>query len=123
MSIRANVDRAEFNTRVTFSRLTVTQNSSGDPVSTWAQLGSPVWARVDGTKAGERYQDPEVASGVHTVSSYTVWIRAEVFVRLALTTQDKVTWKGKVMDILDIPDQQKVGRKIAVICRAGLNNG
>lgn len=122
MSIRANVDRAEFNARVTFSRETVTQNSDGDPVSAWASLGT-VWARVDGTKAGERFQDPEVASGVHTVSSYTVWVRSEVFDRLGLTTKDRVTWKGKVMDILDIPDQQKIGRKIAIICRAGLNNG
>lgn len=119
MSIRANVDRAALNERVAFTREAVTQNEFGDPVVAQASLGT-FWARVDGTKAGERFQDPELASGVQTVSSYTVWIRSDVFERLALTTADKLTWRGKVMDILDIPDQQLRGRLIAVICRQGL---
>jgi len=122
MSIRSNVDRAALNERVAFSRATVTQNQYGDPVTTWATLGT-VWAKVDGTKAGERFQDPELAAGVQTVSSYTVWIRSDVFDRLALTPADKLTWHGRVMDILDIPDQQLRGRLIAVICRQGLSNG
>lgn len=122
MSIRANVDRAALNERVTFTRSSVTQNAQGDPVSTDATLGT-VWARVDGMKAGERFQDPELASGVQTVSSYTVWIRSDVFDRLALTTADRATWKGRVMDILDIPDQQLRGRLIAVVCREGLIGG
>lgn len=122
MSIRSNVDRAALNERVAFARTTVGQDANGFPVNTTTNLGE-FWAKVDGTKAGERFQDPDVASGVRTVSSYTIWIRSEVFVRLALTTADKVNWKGQAMDILDIPNQQLRGRLIAVVCRAGLNNG
>lgn len=126
MSIRSNVDRAALNERVAFTRTTVGQDANGFPTNTTANLGE-FWAKVDGTKAGERFQDPDVASGVRTVSSYTIWIRSEVFVGLGLTTADKLTWKKKggdiQMDILDIPDQQMRGRLIAVICRAGLNNG
>lgn len=126
MSIRSNVDRAGLDQRVAFLRVTPGQDAGGFPTGSQRSLGE-VWARVDGMKAGDRYQDPDVASGVRTVSSMTVWIRADVFTRLGLTTADKAVWKkasGDVaLDILDIPDQQLRGRLIAVICRAGLNNG
>lgn len=109
-----------------FLRVAAGQDADGFPTGSQRSLGT-VWARVDGTKAGDRYQDPDVASGVRTVSSMTVWIRADVFTRLGLTTADKAVWKkasGDVaLDILDIPDQQLRGRLIAVVCRAGLNNG
>lgn len=126
MSIRSNVDRAALNERVQFMRTTVAQDANGFPTETTTSLGT-FWAKVDGTKAGERFQDPDVASGVRTVSSYSVWIRSDVFVRIGLTTADKAVWKkasGDVpMDVLDIPDQQLRGRLIAVVCRTGLNNG
>lgn len=118
MSIRANVDARRLNERVRFERAVETQTSSGSIVPTWALIVE-CWAGVDGAKANEAY----IADGTRSLRDYVFWIRADVFVRFALTVKDRIVWKGSVFNIGDIPDQGLTGRLITVIARTGLNEG
>lgn len=120
MSIRATTDSREFDQRVRFERKTRIDNPDGSVTDLWNPL-KECWARVDGAKASS--PEPNVDGGIHTPRDYTIWIRSDVFETFKITPLDRVLWKQQVFDIRDIPDQQLRGRKIAVIVRAGLNQG
>lgn len=120
MSIRATTDSREFDQRVRFERKVRIEPGDGSVTEEWVPL-KDCWARVDGAKASS--PEPMVDGGIQTPRDYTIWIRSEVFTRHKLTPLDRVIWKQQVFDIKDIPDQQLRGRKIAVIVRAGLNQG
>lgn len=120
--IRAHVDARRFDQRVRFERLTEGQDAGGDMNPTWTPLIT-CWASVDGQKAGERF----VEGGERSIGAYTVWIRADVHERVSLRVKDRAVWLRSggsvVLDIEDIPDQQRRGRLIAVFARRGLTAG
>lgn len=118
MSVRSNVDRAGLNERISLQRKSVVLEDEGAHRDVWSELGT-CWAKADAIKAGERYRDAKVTQ----VDGYTLWIRAEVFQHYGLTTNDRVEWRGRFLDISDIPDQQLRGRLVALFCVGGLNNG
>lgn len=119
MSIRANVDRARLNERVTFWRRSYSQDgTTGADEETWAGIIT-CWAAVDGMPAREA----RASDALQSIQDYTVWIRADIMDRYSVTQADRITWRGKTMDVYGIPDQQLRGRLIAVIARAGVNNG
>lgn len=122
MSIRSNVDARALDQRIRIERKTETRDADGHRTVSWALVIS-CWAAVDAKKVGERWQEPEISSGVRSVSEYTVWIRADIVERYAVRIDDRVTWKGRIMDIKDMPDQQLRGRLAALIVRVGPNNG
>jgi len=122
MSIRSNVDARRFDQRITIQRNTVFVDDNGNRSDVWADVVA-CWAAVDGKKVGERWQEPEIASGISSVSESTMWIRADIISRYAVTVADRVVWKSKVYDIKDIPDQQLRGRLAALIVREGVSNG
>jgi head-tail adaptor len=117
MSIRANVDARRMDQRIAIQRKTSVSDGAGGFTVTWSNLASNVHAAVDGAKATP--SEPNYG-GIRSVSDYTVWIRADVFERLSLTTVDRVVWNGQNFDIVDMPNQQLRGRLIALIVRAGL---
>ena len=121
MSIRGYTDARSFDQRVQFQRKSRTDQPDGSVQETWLPLHTGCWARVDGAKATS--PEPMVDDGIHTPRDYLVWIRSEIFADLKLTPLDRVLWGDQILDIRDIPDQQRRGRIIAVIARAGLNQG
>lgn len=70
---------------------------------------------MDALKASERFQAEQELSG----GEYTVWIRW----RGDLSTNMRILWGNRKLDILGIPDQQKRGRLLALFCRTGVNSG
>lgn len=121
MSIRSNVDRGEFDQRIRLERNTITYDASNYPTPNWGLLIA-CWARVDATKVNGR-SEPETAGAIQSVGDYRIWVRSDIMKRFSLTVADRVVWRGQYFDIKDIPDQQWRGRKIALICQAGQNNG
>lgn len=119
MSIRANVDAGRLTERVTVERRTITQDATtGDAELTWSTL-VVCWASVDGVLAREAIS----SDAMQSAQDYTVWIRADVIDRYAITQVDRISWRGKVLEIQGIPDQQQRGRLISVLCRAGGSDG
>lgn len=121
MSIRARVNPRTLDQRVAFERLRdpPLRSATGDVLVTWDPLVT-CWARVDGAKAtGE----PRVGEQTLSVRDYVVWVRADVFVSAALRVADRARWNGRILDVVDIPDQGMRGRLIAVIGRDGASQG
>lgn len=119
MSIRSNVDRGRLDQRVTFWRKTLEQDEiTGADEESWSGLVT-CWASVDGVPAREA----RAADALQSIQDYTVWIRADILTRYSITQTDRITWRGKTLDIQGIPDQQLRGRLIAIIARAGVNDG
>lgn len=117
--IRSERSGRSLDQRVRFERLSEAgQNDTGSPIVEWRPLVECP-AAVDGTKASERY----VAEGTRSIGDYTVWIRADILDRFKLTPRDRIVWKGRILNIIDIPDQQLRGRFIAVFANSGLNEG
>ena len=121
MSIRAHTNPARLDQRVTFQRKVETQDAdSGNLVADWRTLIT-CHAAVDGGMAHP--QEPDVGGGTKSRRDYTIWIRADVYQRFALTLLDRVKWNDGIFNIKDMPNQQLRGRLIAVIVNAGLNEG
>jgi SPP1 family predicted phage head-tail adaptor len=119
MSIRAHFIGRKLDQRVQFDRLVQMQDATGNPVPSWAPKGK-CWAAVDGARANG---EPVITNGIRSVSDLTVWVRSEVFKRLALVVTDRMVWEGRNYDISDIPNQQLRGRFIALLVRTGVNKG
>jgi SPP1 family predicted phage head-tail adaptor len=120
MSIRSNVDARALNQRIQFHRRTLTKAGSGENVESWPLL-KECWASVDGAKASS--PEPDAGDGIKSQRDYTIWVRADIVQRFAITVMDRIYWNGIALNIKDMPDQQLRGRLIAIICNAGLNAG
>lgn len=118
MSIRSNVDRTALNERITIQRRSSVQDANGDITTSWSKL-IEVWAKVDALKASEFH----AAGATQSPGAYTVWFRADVHSRLGLTDADRFVWRGQVLDIKDVLDQQLRGRLVAITCRSNVANG
>lgn len=105
--------------RVRFERNYPTQDSNGDPVPHWVAVVE-CWAGVDGAKASA---EPYITDGIRSEADYTIWIRADIKERFAITVVDRVVWKDDPYDIKDMPDQQLRGRMIALMVNRGINDG
>lgn len=122
MSIRSNVDRGEFDQRVRIERNTPTYDANNYPTDSWAPVKT-CWARVDAAKVSNSNREPEHAGAIQSIGDYVVWVRADIVSRFSVTVKDRVIWRGKVLNIQDIPDQQLRGRKTALLCQEGQNSG
>jgi SPP1 family predicted phage head-tail adaptor len=123
MSIRSNVDARAFNERITIQRRTVTQHTTtGDPTTTWSDL-IVCWAKVDGVKASDRWKEPHLSDATQGVSDLTIWVRADIVQRFGVVESDRVIWGARVLDVVDVLDQQLRGRMTALICREGVSRG
>lgn len=120
MSIRAKVRAQALDDRVRFERNYPVDSGAGGFVDDWRTV-KECYARVDGAKASS--PEPVADGGIRTPRDYTVWIRADIFIRYTITPLDRVRWRERIMNIADIPDQGQKGGLIAVICRAGMNQG
>ena len=120
MSIRARVRAQTLDARVRFERNHPVDTGAGGFIDDWRTV-KKCYARVDGGKASG--PEPVADGGIRTPRDYTVWIRADIFIRYSITALDRVRWRGRIMNIADIPDQGQKGGLIAVICRAGMNQG
>lgn len=120
MSIRAHFNPRRADQRVIFERNAGTQDENGDTPADWRTL-IECSAAVDGAKASS--PEPNVGGGIKSSRDYTVWVRADIISRFSITEVDRVNWKGRILNIKDMPDQQIAGRWIAVICDSGKNAG
>lgn len=119
MAVIARRSPRSLDQQVTFERLTeVSRADTGSVVERWLPLVR-CWASVDGTKASERY----AGGGERSVGDYTLWIMSTVYAKYKPTPKDRIVWGTRVLNIIDIPDQQLRGQLIAVFANSGLHDG
>lgn len=122
MSVRSSVDAAALNERITFQRRVITQDSQGRKQESFQTLAT-VWARVDGARVAESRREPAKDGLVRSIGDYQIWIRSDIQMRLSISRADRIVWRGRILDIQDIPDQQLRGNLTGLLCREGANNG
>ena len=115
MSIRANNPAQRLDQRITFQRKVQTQDSgNGELDVTWTDVAK-CWACVDAQKSNEVYQSQQIEAE----NMFTVIIRY----RDDIDPNMRIDWKGLKLDIRNIPDQQRRGRWMFLLCQSGLNDG
>lgn len=118
MTIVSNTDPRRLDEVVTFQRNVGTQDTSGDTPENWTNLIA-CRAAVDGDKASEM----ATGGGMKSRLGYTVWVHADIITRFAITQRDRISWKGRLLNITDLPDQGLRGRYMPVVCDSGVNSG
>ncbi len=118
MSIVANFDPRRMDQTVTFQRDTGAQDASGDAPESWTTVVQ-CRAAVDGDKAKEA----AIGGGIKSRLGYTVWVNADIVTRFSITQRDRISWNGKLLNIIDLPDQGLRGRFMPMICQSGVNAG
>lgn len=122
MSIRSNVDAARLNERVIIQRPTTVQSVTGQVSVNWATLIT-CWASVDGLKVDQSRREVEQSGKLTNMYDYTVWVRSDILTRFSVVLSDRMVWRGQVLDIVDILDQQLRGRLIPINVRKGSTDG
>jgi len=121
VSIRSNIDAAEFDQKIYVQRKSVSQDIGrvSEIFTTIAQ----VWARVDARKVDNSRREQDLAGKLVGVSDFVIWVRADVYTRLSISLTDRILWRDRVLDIVDIMNQQLSAGKIAMEVRYGPSNG
>lgn len=120
MTIYSDDDPRRLNERVTIQHKTQTQDANGYVTDSWATLVT-LWAAVDAarakdvtpTAADEQPGDSQLLAARY----YTIWVRW----RNDLDTTMRVQWRGRVLDIRGIADNQKRARLMPLFCVTGLS--
>jgi head-tail adaptor len=110
------------NERVTIQRLTIAQNANGQVSRSWTTLIT-CWASVDGLKVDQSRREQDRTDRTINMYDYTVWVRSDILTRFDLKLSDRMVWRSKIFDIVDIPDQQLRGRLISIFVRNGATDG
>lgn len=97
--------------RVTFQTATITQNSVGEPVNSWSNIGT-VWARVEPLAGKERFAAMQQQADV----DYRITCRYSSTVA-ALAPEDRATWNGKTFDIKSVLNTETRDRELQVFVR------
>lgn len=90
--------------RITIQRKTVTVSPSGEPIETWADLVT-VWAQARPNRGDERFATQQLVGSA--VMTFVMRYRSD----LALTVQDRLSYDGKLWDVLDI---RELGRRVGL---------
>ena len=123
MSKRVLTDARRLDQRITIQRKTTTQDpATGDLSFSWADLIT-CWCAIDSVKLLERHREPVQADKTQIVTDYSVWMRSDIVARFDVTGEDRIVWKGTVLDILDIQDNQIRGRLTLFNVRKGFTDG
>ena len=94
--------------RVTVERLEQTQNEFGEMVQAWATLFT-TWAAVEPLAGREWIAAAAAQSEVTT--------RVRMRFRPGLTSADRVTHEGKVLNIVSVIDYRSAHRELVLMCR------
>jgi SPP1 family predicted phage head-tail adaptor len=96
--------------RITIQRATTAANARNEQIETWSDLAT-VWAQQRPNRGQERFAAQEVAG--QSVMTFHIRYRRD------LTVKDRISYQGKVWDILDV---REVGRNVVteidVVARA-----
>ncbi len=106
MVIRAGT----LNERIAIESPVRTQNSVGEETTTWATFAT-VWADVQQASGTERFMSG--ADVIQATGVYDITVRY----RIDLTTQMRIQWRGRTMNILSI-DPRRADGELRILCQA-----
>lgn len=114
--MRSNVDARRLDQRVRFDAPAHERSTSGAILTSWSHVVTCA-AAVDATPARER-----IAAGQqHQVDAVTCWVRADIVSRFGIVAQMRATWRGKVFEVKEVPNNGPRGRLVGIALQAGLS--
>lgn len=100
--------------RITIERASSTQDAFGEPIESWSTVAT-VWANMAPQRYTTGVEALAQALGREAVkTSYTVTI----YWRSDVLETDRVTWNGKVLDILRVIDPDGRRTWLELLCEA-----
>lgn len=94
----------EMRERVTIQAATQTANALGETTLSWADV-STVWASVNGVSANEALQ--------YGQQSTTVTHRVRMRYQSTLTSQNRLVWRGRILNIVSLLEYQNRSEHVA----------
>lgn len=108
------LETGKLDKRVMFERATVTENSHGDEVPTWAEIGGvgkgKRWAQVFWGRGSERRQAAQEQASV----TATFRVRADSLTK-AVTETDRLMFEGAAWDITSNVPFERDGRDVTAV--------
>lgn len=112
MSVRANINPRRLTERIYFEKKQKSRDmQTGAESFTWATATGEMFACVDATRANEVF----LADQKLPARDYTIWI----YWRDDIESNMRVRWRGRILEIVGIPDNQKRGLFMSVFCIEG----
>lgn len=102
------------NQRITIEEKTSTRSSTGAEVVTWTPVAE-VWARVEPIRGNEFF----AAGQMQDATDHRVTIRY----RSGITREQRVVWRGELMDIVSVIDVNARRENLELMCISGVRNG
>lgn len=129
------VTSGQLRERVTFERKTVTRNTFGEEVQSWAPIGAApaswpvqsglhpmvsggaasVWARVEPLAGRERLMAQQMGA--------TADVRVTVRYRPDVNSADRLMWRGQPFDIVSASDVDARRQWLEIMCVSGARDG
>ena len=103
--------------RVTVQLVSYTQNSYGEPVETWTDVGT-VWADVLPARVQERF----IASGDQQLATVTHTIEMRYLDGLS-PVNHRLKWGTQILDIESVLDMTGRTASMRVLCREEISEG
>jgi len=102
---------SKFNKKVTFEVVTETQNSLGEPVESWATYAKS-WANIHPIAGKEYFQAQQLQSEL----SARITIPYSKKISAINTQKYRITYSGKVYNILDDMNYDLENRELTFMC-------
>jgi SPP1 family predicted phage head-tail adaptor len=103
--------------RVTVQVVSMTQNSYGEPVQTWTDVGT-VWAQVLPARGQERF----VASGDQQLATVTHTVEMRYLDGMS-PVNHRLQWGTQILDIESVLDTTGKTASMRVLCREEISEG
>lgn len=100
--------------RVKIQAKTLTTDSYGGPVETWADFDT-VWANIEPLQGNELVK----AQAVRTETTHRITMRY----LSGVTPAHRITYAGRYFNLLSVIDPELRGRELLIMASEGLNEG
>lgn len=100
--------------RVTLQQRSTAQSTSGEQSETWTNVAT-VWGSVDPVSGNEHFDGEAVKAPL----LYDISIRY----RTGVTPAMRISYGGRIFNILSVMDQEELHRLLIMRCVEGLNQG
>ena len=105
------IPAGQLSNRITIQAPTTTQDAAGQPMRTWATLAGPVVlpAKVESVAGGETIRGRQVSAVAQVM--FTIRYRSDI------TTQMRVLWDGRTLNIVRASDPYGDRRELRIECK------
>jgi SPP1 family predicted phage head-tail adaptor len=104
---------------ITIQRKSGATNTTGEETDTWTTLGSS-WASVE-PFIDSRRGGTEEMQGSQLIAISWMKIRMRYMLDISILPRDRVTWNGRIFDIVNVNNREERNAELELICKERQN--